>query len=130
MYIPNDPTRYTNSSPGPRNQLFNNPVTCDIIIVMTVASFGILLLSLLRWLQSCIPPDDDDDYFQNQQAGDKLEEEALPLRPTPTADGEPLDNGPSGEYKTFYFGDGKWYKADGVEMSHDDWIEVVLGPLD
>lgn len=145
MYIPtnSDPTRFANSSPGPRNQLFTNPTTCDLIILVTVFSSGIILFLLIRWLEKCIAPSDDADPHPSHYQ-DQHEQEPPPYseepQPQPQPEPEPLvlplesdakyiDIYSGAEYRIYRLGEYWVYHIDGPRLySVDGYACFPLPP--
>lgn len=115
MFIPKHSNHHhhhtgaADSSPKAHYNLFNNPITLEITMMIAVISFAMLLLLIAKCLRPRIAP---DDYAADEEAaGDQEEHSDFTL----TEDDTLIDNesGRPRQYGSFYT-DGKfWYNADG-----------------
>lgn len=116
MYVPKPHHRGTHQHPsstggGARHDLLDNPITYETILMIAVVSFAMLLVGIMRCIQSYIIGPDDYEYQQ------EYDEDARPWNLTLTADGALVDefgNGKGRQYGTFWDpAHGKWYGVDG-----------------
>lgn len=124
MYVPTNHHRGTHHHPssssggGARQNLLDNPITYETVLMIAVVSFAMLLVGIMRCLQSCIAPDtaaNEEDYYEYEYQ-QEYDEDARPWNLTLTADGALVDEsgGKGRQYGTFWDpAHGKWYGVDG-----------------
>lgn len=106
----------TDHAPNVYVQLFNNPITYEILLMIAVVSFALLILKVVECLRPCIAPDDNDN--EGGEGDDEQQDQPRDLTLTRAEDGRLLDDESQHphRYGTFYVNNGSWYNADGYAL--------------